>query len=151
MPSPACHFNAPPLTMQNSVLTPANVEIVGFPQQKNPKKPTTGDRRSSFKAKRFTRWNSICNVFGCHGFALSCFVVGAAMLHLVIMLAYASTPNSPLMYIGRPYVWSPSHALSFALLAVWMYLRWKTIALTASKCTGRHNIHSKKPVQNHYP
>ena len=123
-------------TMQNRVLTSADVEIVGFKREPaTPKKSQIRVRLPSVSTT--TGHNGLINLysaFGYRGFVLSSIVVLAAAFHWVVCIHYTTPPRKPFQYLGRPFAWVFFvMAILFTLLAAWIFSQWKRIALEVVK------------------
>eukprot|EP00943_MAST-04B_sp_MAST-4B-sp1_P009754 g9754.t1 len=89
---------------------------------------------------------NFCNVFGVRGFVSLLLVIGIAGFQWAVLVIYSRSLFSPFTNMGRPFVWIfLVMAIIFTLLALWIFSRWKYIAVATLKLYhGQKRFNTRK-------
>jgi hypothetical protein len=90
---------------------------------------------------------NFCNVFGMRGFVLLLLIIGISVFQWAVLVGYTRTTFNLFTNIERPFVWVfLVMAIIFTLLSLWIFIRWKYIALAIVTLHHDSRIKKKKKI-----
>ena len=142
----------------DGVVSSVNVEIVdsnkeetGKPKQDASVKEKKRKKKATLMSPQamiieITNQLNVCTVFGVRGFVLLLLVIGIAGFQWAVLVIYSRSLFSPFTNMGRPFVWIfLVMAIIFTLLALWIFSRWKYIAVATLKLYhGQKRFNTRK-------